>query len=60
MDIENVVVGIIGIFGVLLVILAMAEFYGGEWETVAQNVSLVIVAIVVFAGVIGGIVYWRR
>jgi len=59
MDIKTIVVALIGIFAVLLVILAFADLQGGEWEAVAQNVAPLTVAFIVFAVVIGGIAFWR-
>jgi len=59
MEIEEVIVALIGIFGVLLIILAFGNLYGGEWEATGQNVSTVIIAIIVFAATISGIAYWR-
>jgi len=60
MEIEQVIVALIGIFGVLLVILAFGNLYGGEWQATAQNVSTVILAIICFASCIGAIAYWSR
>lgn len=58
-EIEEVIVALIGIFGVLLVILAFGDLYGGEWQETAQNVAPVILAIITFAACIGGIAYWK-
>ena len=60
MDIEAVIVALIGIFGVLLMILAFGDLYGGEWQEVGQNVAPVTIAIIVFATVMAGIAYWRK
>ena len=60
MEIEAAVLAIIAVFGVLLVILAFGDLYSGEWQTVAQNVSLVAIGIVVFAACMGGIAYWQK
>ena len=54
------IVTLIGVFAVLLVILAFADLQGGEWEEVAKNIAPLIIAFVVFVMVIGGIAYWRR
>jgi len=60
MEIETIIVALIGIVGVLCVVLAFGTLQGGEWEAVAQNVAPVTVAIVIFGIVIGGIAFWRR
>lgn len=60
MEIESTIIAVIGIFAVVLVILAFGNLYGGEWQATAQNVSTVAVAIVVFMACIGGIAYWRK
>lgn len=57
MDIETVIISLIGVFGVLLMILAFGDLYGGEWEAVAQHSSTLIIAIVCFIFVMGGIAY---
>jgi len=59
MDIETIIVALIGIVGVLCVVLALGTLHGGEWEAVAQNVAPVTVAIVIFGIVVSGIAYWR-
>lgn len=57
MDIETMIVSLLGVFGVLLMILAFGSLYGGEWETVGQHSSTVIIAIVAFVAIMGGIAY---
>jgi hypothetical protein len=59
-EIEEVIIGLIGVFAVLLVILAFGDIYGGEWQTVAQYIAPITIAIIVFAACIGGIAYWRK
>ena len=60
MEIETILATLIGIVGVLCVVLAIGSLHGGEWESVAQYIAPVSVAIVVFAIVIGGIATWRK
>jgi hypothetical protein len=60
LEIEEVIVALIGIFAVLLMILTFGELYGGEWETVAQYIAPIILAIIVFGACIGGVAYWRK
>jgi len=50
----------VAIVGVLATILAMAEFYGGDWSDVAENIAPISIAIAFFALVMGGIALWRR
>ena len=59
-EIEEVIVALIGIFAVLLVILAFGDLYSGEWEAVAKNIAPLIIAIIAFAACIGGIAYWQK
>jgi len=59
MDIETIIVALIGVFATLVMILTFANLQGGEWENVAKNVAPLIVAFVAFVIVIGGIAYWR-
>ena len=50
---------LIGIFAVLVTILAFGTLYSGEWQAVAQDVAPVILAIIAFAFCIAGVAYWR-
>lgn len=50
---------LIGFFAVLIMILTFGDLYGGEWQTTAQNIAPVILAIIAFAFCIAGVAYWR-
>lgn len=49
MNEKGIIMILLGIIGTLLLILAMAQFYGAGWTTVSQGVTSFIVAIVAFA-----------
>lgn len=53
--IVGIILLLIGVFAVLLVILAWAEIYGGGWETVAEGVASYIIYIIAFGVVVSGI-----
>lgn len=46
---------LLGVFSVLLMILAWAEIYGGGWQTVAQGLASYIIYIIAFGIVVSGI-----
>lgn len=46
---------LLGVFIVLLVILAWAQIYGGGWQTVAQGLASYIIYIVAFGVVLSGL-----
>lgn len=60
MDIETAVFGVVGIFAVLITILAFGILYGGEWSAVAGDIAPLTIAFIAFGFVIAGIAYWRR
>ena len=60
MEVESMVVAVVAVFAVLAAVLAFADLQGGEWETVAKNVAPLIIALVTFTCVIGGIAYWKK
>jgi hypothetical protein len=51
----QIVVMLIGIFAVLLVLIAWAQLYGSGWIQVSQNVAGLSAVIVIFALVVGGV-----
>jgi hypothetical protein len=51
----GIILLLLGIFFVLLVILAWAQIYGGGWQTVAQGVASYIIYIVAFGVVVSAI-----
>jgi hypothetical protein len=51
----QIVVMLIGIFTVLLVLIAWAQLYGSGWIQVSQNVAGLSAVIVIFALVVGGV-----
>lgn len=51
----QIVVMLIGIFAVLLVLIAWAQIYGSGWIQVSQNVAGLSAVIVIFALVVGGV-----
>ena len=51
----GIILLLIGVFAVLLVILAWGEIYGGGWQTVAQGLASYIVYIIAFGVVVSGI-----
>lgn len=51
----QIVVMIIGIFAVLLVLVAWAQIFGSGWIQVSQNVAGLSAVIVIFAIVVGGV-----
>ncbi len=51
----QIVVMIIGIFAVLLVLIAWAQIFGSGWLQVSQNVAGLSAVIVIFAIVVGGV-----
>lgn len=55
MNLKGMVMLVIGIFGVLLMALAMQETMGGDWTTVAQDVAPAILFIVIFGVTIAAI-----
>ena len=56
MEPKGVVTIMLGIIGTLLLVLAMAEFYGAGWTTVGQGVTNFIIVIVAFALAVSGVI----
>ena len=59
-SVKGVVLMLFAVFAVLLSILAMQGNLGTNWDEVGQDVASVILFIVVFAVVIGGVAIYRR
>ena len=55
MNLQQIVVMIVGIFAVLLVLLALGETMGSEWTDTAQACAVAIVALGFFAIVISAV-----
>jgi len=60
MSLKGIILMLLAVFGVLLAVLAMQDNMGTNWNTVGQNTAAVILFIVVFGLVIGGIAVYRR
>lgn len=60
MSVKGIILMLLAVFGVLLAVLAMQDNMGTNWNTVGQNTATVILFIVVFGLVIGGIAAYRR
>jgi len=51
----QIVAMILGIFAVLLVLLAWAQVFGSGWIQVSQNVAGLSAVLVIFALIVGGV-----
>lgn len=59
-SIKGLLLMMLGVFMVLLIILAMQGTMAGEWTVIGQNIAYVFLFIVVFSVVVGTIAIYRK